>query len=140
MIKRSFLKSIFIIFFLMLAFRVTAPDLKVGYISESAPIDPYDRLISAVIQVESSGDTLAYNPIEKAIGAFQIRPIRLADFNQRTGKDYKSEDCYNYQISKEIFLFYAVRIGFPDYESIARNWNGSGKTTLDYWEKVKLYL
>jgi hypothetical protein len=77
---------------------------------------------------------------EEAIGAFQIRPIRLLDYNQRTGKNYKIEDCYNFEISKEIFLYYAGKIGSREYETIARKWNGSGVTTLDYWEKVKSYM
>jgi hypothetical protein len=104
------------------------------------PVDAYCRIIKAVVQVESFGDTMANNLLEEAIGAFQIRPIRLLDYNQRTGNKYKMEDCFNYNISKKIFLYYANRIGFPEYEKIARNWNGSGETTMDYWEKVKLYL
>ena len=90
--------------------------------------------------VESSGDTLAFNLIEEAYGAFQIRPIRLLDYYQRTGRKYKIEDCYNYKISKEIFLYYAIRNGNLDYQTIARNWNGSGKMTLDYWKKVLAHL
>lgn len=140
MIKLRFLKSILIILFSMLTIRAAAPDLKVAYLIGSEPIDPFDRLIKAVVMVESYGDTMAFNIIEEAIGAFQIRPIRLLDYNQRTGNKYKSEDCYSYKISKKIFLYYARLIGFPEYELIARNWNGSGVTTLDYWEKVKAHL
>jgi hypothetical protein len=32
--------------------------------------------------VETKGDTLAYNPYEEATGIFQIRPIRLKDYNK----------------------------------------------------------
>ena len=124
----------------MLTLKSGAPDIKVAYIKVSEPVDVYSRLIKAVIMVESFGDTMAYNLNEEAIGAFQIRPIRLMDYNQRTGNNYEAKDCYSYKISKEIFLYYAKRIGFPKYELIARNWNGSGETTLDYWEKVKLHL
>lgn len=138
--KFRYHKSLLIIFFLLLTIRAAAPGLKFAFILVSEPIDPYDRLIKAVVQVESSGNTLAFNLSEEAIGAFQIRPIRLQDYNQRTRSNYKSEDCYNFEISKKIFLYYAKRIGYPDYELIARNWNGSGKTTLIYWEKVKLNL
>lgn len=134
------LKSILIIFLLLLPIRAAAPGLKVAFIFGSKSVNSYDRLINAVVQVESLGDTMAYNLVEEAIGAFQIRAIRLQDFNQRTGNNYKTEDCYNYAISKEIFLYYARRTGYPDYESIARNWNGSGRLTLDYWEKIKTYL
>ena len=138
--KIRYLKNVLIIFFLLLSFRAAAPGLNVVYIPVSAPVNPYERIINAIIQVESEGDTLAFNEKEEAIGAFQIRPIRLKDFNQRTGNNYKIEDCYNLTISKEIFLYYAMRIGFPDYESIARSWNGSGEITLAYWEKVRLLL
>jgi hypothetical protein len=140
MIKLRYLKSIIIIFFLLHTIKAEAPDDKVAYIIMSKPVDAYDRLIIAVVQVESIGDTMANNLLEEAIGAFQIRPIRLLDYNQRTGNKYKMEDCYNYNISKKIFLYYANQIGFPKYEKIAKSWNGSGETTLEYWEKVKSYL
>lgn len=124
----------------MVVIKASAPDIKVATIPFPKPIDAFDRLIIAVVQVESAGDTLAYNQMEEAAGAFQIRPIRLLDYYQRTGINYKIEDCYNFDISKEIFLYYARQTGYPDYETIARNWNGSGKLTLDYWEKVKANL
>ncbi len=140
MIKFRYLKIVLIIFFSLLAMPAKAPDVKVAFIFVSASIDSYNRLIKAVVQVESSGDPLAYNLDEEAVGAFQIRPIRILDYNQRTDNNYKMENCYSFEISKEIFLYYAKQIGYPDYETIARNWNGSGETTLNYWEKVKLYL
>jgi hypothetical protein len=126
--------------FLLVSVRAAAPDIKVTYIKVPELLNPFDRLIYAVVQVESNGDTMAFNLCEEAIGAFQIRPVRLLDYNQRTGTNFKAEDCYNFKISKEIFLFYARITGHYDFESIARNWNGRGKKTLDYWEKVKTYL
>jgi hypothetical protein len=125
---------------MVLSLSAAAPDLTEGFIIVSKPVDPYERLMKAVMMVESSGDTLAINCDEEAIGAFQIRPIRLLDFNQRTGKNYKENDLYNIEISKEIFLYYAKKIGYPDFESISKNWNGSGKLTASYWEKVKALL
>ena len=118
----------------------SAPDIKFATICVTGHVDAYDRLIKAVVQVESAGNTLAYNPSEEAVGAFQIRPIRLLDYYQRTGNSYKIEDCYDFRVSKEIFLYYARLTGYPHYETIAKNWNGSGKSTLDYWKKVKLNL
>jgi hypothetical protein len=138
--KFWYLKRLLVIFILMIPVKAPAPGLKVVYLFIPEQINLYDRLINAVVQVESLGDTLACNQTEEATGAFQIRPIRLRDYNQRTGSNYKLEDCYNFEISKKIFLFYAKRIGYPDYESIARNWNGSGSNTLDYWERVKTFL
>jgi hypothetical protein len=139
-IKLRYLKYLCTILFLLFTLKATAPDIKVVYLIRAEPVDAYERLIKAIVQVESGGDTLAYNLFEEATGAFQIRPIRLQDYNFRTGSDYKIEDCYNYDISKEIFLYYANLIGIPHYETIARNWNGSGEATLDYWEKVKFYF
>lgn len=139
-IKLLCLKSLLILLFSLPAIRTSAPDRNVICIRSSSPINGYDRLINALVKVESAGDTLAYNIIEEATGAFQIRPIRLLDYYQRTGISYIPEDCYNYKISKEVFLYYARLKGHRDYETIARNWNGSGEMTSDYWKKVKANL
>ena len=120
--------------------KAAAPGTISTVIFVSEPIKAFTRLIYAVVMVESGGDTLAVNLLEEAYGAFQIRPIRLLDYYQRTGKNYKTKDCYNYKVSEEIFLYYAVTNGSIDYQSIARNWNGSGKMTLDYWKKVLGHL
>lgn len=139
-IKYRSLKIVLMVFFLLPGMRATAPEAKVAFVFVSAPVNSFDRLVKAIVKVESKGDNEAFNLAEQAVGAFQIRPIRILDYNQRTGKDYKIENCFNYEVSKEIFLYYAISIGYPDYETIARKWNGSGKATLDYWEKVKKHL
>lgn len=130
----------FFIIFLLITDSAIAPDLHRIDIIESEPADLYNRLMNAVIYVESRGDTLAYNPVEKAYGPMQIRPIRLLDYNIRTGKKYTMKDCFRPSISKEIFLYYAEKIGYPNYEVIARSWNGSGVKTLEYWNKVRVVL
>ena len=140
LIKLRCLKSLLLILFSLPSIRTSAPDINVIYIRSASPINGYDRLIDALVKVESAGDTLAYNLFEEATGAFQIRPIRLLDYYRRTGINYKLNDCYNYDISKEVFLYYARLTGHRDYETIARNWNGSGEMTLDYWKKVKANL
>ena len=139
-IKLWLLKSILTVSFSSLALSASAPDIKFVYISVPERVNAYDRLINAVVSVESAGDTFAYNLLEEAAGAFQIRPIRLLDYYRRTGISYQTIDCYNYDISREIFLYYAILTGHRDYEKIAKNWNGSGKMTFDYWEKVKANL
>jgi hypothetical protein len=90
--------------------------------------------------VETQYDTLAYNPLEEAVGYFQIRPIRLEDYNSRTGSTYTRQDLFNYNISEKIFLYYATGIGPYDFERIAKTWNGSGKSTILYWDQVKKFL
>lgn len=139
-LKSEIFKIVLSILFFLISINVLAPGAKVLTVFVKDPVDSYERLINAIIWVESKGDTAAYNPIEEAVGAFQIRPIRLRDYNNRTGKKYTHNDCFNLKVSKEIFRYYANKIGYPNYESIARNWNGSGKTTIDYWKRVKIYL
>ena len=86
------------------------------------------------------GDTTAYNEREMATGYFQIRPIRLKDYNIRTGNKYTMNDMFDYKISEKVFLYFATQIGPYDFEKIARNWNGSGAKTFEYWERIKEYL
>ncbi len=124
---------------LLLTTKVIAPDIKTLVIVEPQPIDIYERLMQAVLEVESGGDTLAYNSLEDAYGPFQIRPVRLNDYNKRTGKKYRMKDCYTLRVSREVFLYYARILG-PDYEIIAKRWNGSGEMTISYWAKVKAVL
>jgi hypothetical protein len=126
--------------FQMINIILIAPSVNSIFILVSEPVKPFDRLLKSILLAESSGDTLAFNIEEGAVGGLQIRPIRLLDYNQRTGKNYNMEDCLNYQTSKEIFLFYATISGTDDYELIARKWNGSGCATSDYWYKVKALL
>jgi hypothetical protein len=122
---------------LLLTAKAIAPPVNALYILQAEGINPYKRLIFAIGMVECNCDTLAYNPVEQATGYFQIRPIRLRDYNQRTGSNYKLADMYDYQKAEKVFMYYA-RDG--DLEHIARSWNGSGKQTLTYWNKVKKFL
>ena len=105
-------------------------------IERASPISSYDALIRAVVFVESGGNNLAYNAEEQATGAFQIRPVRLSHYNRETGHHYKLADMYDYDISREIFIYFAEKQG-KDFEMIARSWNGRGPKTIEYWNKVK---
>ncbi len=125
---------------LSFSLQVSAPSMKLVTIFEFAPIEPYKQIAFAVGMVETKGDTLAYNPIEKAAGIFQIRPIRLIDFNKRTGSSYSRKDLFNYDISEKIFLYYADQVGPYNLELIARRWNGSGHLTTNYWSRIKQFL
>ena len=133
-------KYVLVLVLLLITLNALAPSRQSLVILETSPVKPYDRLIHAIGIVETGGDTLSYNPVEEATGFFQIRPVRLADYNKRTGKDYKMKDLFSYRISEEIFLYYAKMMGPYNYEKIARGWNGSGKKTYLYWNRVKKYL
>jgi hypothetical protein len=135
------MKIVFVTLLLFLfTLQIFAPTSKSIVIVRSNPVEPYKNLIHAIGMVETKYDTLAYNPIEKASGYFQIRPIRLKDYNKRTGSNYKMKDLFNYEISEKIFIYYAEQIGPYDFERIAKNWNGSGPRTIHYWNKIKRYI
>lgn len=135
------IKIIFIVFSLLTSTsRLSAPMKESFVIYYPERVEPYKRLIYAIGKVETNFDTLKYNPIEQAAGYFQIRPIRLEDYNNRTGSNYKMADLFDYEISEKIFLYYASQIGPYDLEKIAKNWNGSGHRTYHYWERIRLFL
>ena len=133
-------KIVSITFLLMFASKVFAPGSVSLVIIDTPPVEPFKQLIHAIGRVETKFDTLAYNPVEEAVGYFQIRPIKVQDYNMRTGSKYTKKDLFDYKISEKIFLYYASQIGPYDLEHIARNWNGSGSGTIQYWKRVKKYL
>jgi len=140
-VSDSFKKLVLInLLFLSVVFRASSPSIESFVIFDSPPVEPYKRLILAIGTVETRNDTLSYNPVEEAAGYFQIRPIRIEDYNRRTGSKYTTEDMFNYEISEKIFLYFADLIGPYDFEQIARNWNGSGHMTTYYWNQIKEYL
>lgn len=141
LMKIKILKIAYLTFlFLSLSLKASAPVTKQLTIISTDPIEPYKKLISAIGSVETMHDTLAYNPVEQAVGYFQIRPIRLEDYNKRTGSKIKMKQLFDYKTSEKIFLYYAELAGPYNFEKIAKNWNGSGPRTLFYWKRVKNYL
>ena len=137
----KYLNKIITAFFLFLfVTKLFAPGIKAVAIMHVPAIEPFRQLIYAIGMVETRFDTLAYNPVEKAAGYFQIRPIRIEDYNKRTGSNYTTEDMFDYKISEKIFLYYASQIGPYNIEQIARSWNGSGPRTKYYWNTIKEYL
>ena len=136
--KPNKVKKLTILFiFLITSWTLPAPDRACCYIERAEPINIYEILADAVYAVESSRNPLAYNPEEDAVGGLQIRPIRLKDYNKRTGKNYTHEQMYDYEIAKSIFIYYAQG---KSLETAARRWSGSGPMTDNYWRKVKKHL
>jgi len=101
-----------------------------------------DKLINAIIYVESKGDDLAYNSKENAAGCLQIRPIALKEVNRILGyKKYTLNDRWSRVKSIEMFNVIKSNIKSPTDERIARTWNGgynfSKSSTDAYWQKIK---
>lgn len=123
-----------------MASRVMGPGATCMDILVEEPASPYDNLIHAIGMVETRLDTTAVNLTEEAFGFFQVRPIRLEDYQARTGIRYQVEDMLDFEKAREVFIYYAELVGPRDMETIARRWNGSGPKTTEYWQKVKANL
>lgn len=130
-------RLLFLILFLLTITQLRAPESSVLIIMRTESISRYGELIEAITWVESKHGSETWNPIEKAVGWFQIRQVRVDDYNKRRGTNYKLIDFFDYKLSKEMFLYYADGKSF---EQAAKNWNGSGPKTIDYWRKVKQKL
>ena len=102
-----------------------------------------DPLIAAIIQVESGGDTLAYNSKEDAVGCLQIRPIMVREVNRLVGKDsFTLGDRWSKVKSIQMFNILRSHLKGASDEQIARVWNGGynghkKQSTIKYWVKVK---
>jgi len=135
------MKMLTILSILMLfTLSLKAPSDTRAVIIQPEAIQPFKPLIKAIGAVECNFDTLAYNPKEKATGYFQIRPIRIVDYNLRTNSTYELIDMFDYQIAESVFLYYASRIGPYDFEKISKSWNGSGPKVIEYWDKINKHL
>jgi len=97
----------------------------------------WQPLIDAVVWVESRGDTFAFNEKEMAVGAFQIRQCRVDHYRRLTGLNYTLEDFFDYDLSREMFEYFARD---KTFKQAAKDWNGSGPLTEIYWKKVKTFL
>lgn len=133
-----------IIILLLIPIVCFAPSFNVINIPVGVQIRPFETLLKAVSTVESNGNSLAVNEKEGAYGNLQLRAIRLRDYEVRTGIKYTLEDCFNPEVSREIFLYYASQIGL-DEERICREWNGGPRgmlkeSTKEYYLKVKALL
>jgi len=112
--------------------------------------EPDERIINALIQIESSGNDNAYVASEDAVGCLQIRRTMVKDVNRilkRQGHDhqYEYKDRWDRQKSIEMFNIYRKYYNLETPEETARCWNGGPKgiskpATIAYWNKVKNHL
>lgn len=132
------MKQTLLLFLICLSLKAYAPENRSLYVLRAESLRPYERLVQAVVAVESNGNPWAYNPDGESVGAFQIRQCKLDEFNNLTGKNYQLEDMFRYEKAKEVFIYFACES--LDFEYLARKWNGSGSLTDKYWELVKQKL
>jgi hypothetical protein len=130
-----------IIICLALFSTLAAPPSGTVEILAPEPINYYTPLINAVVSVESDSIQTAYNSKEISCSYFQIRPVRLREFNKRTGNHYVMADMYHYEIAKQVFMYYCQG---RSYEVIARAWcsgeSGTKKASDSYYAKIQKAL
>ena len=128
---------ILIMLFLFMSVGVSAPNIDSIEYPEQSRIedDPFVVLWDHIKWVETRDRDLI-NHDEKAYGRGQITPIKLKEYNKKTGSNYSSEDCLNESVSKEIFLWHYDQ--YASHELAAKRWNGSGPMTILYWNKVEV--
>jgi hypothetical protein len=142
---KKMITTIFIILFSIKAF---CPINRVLYIERSEPVRPYEKIWNATCSVESMFNPYAIGDLNlryKSYGIVQIRQSRLDDYYLKTGIRYTITDMFDPDISKEIFMYYAIQYHPLQLEYIARSWNGGNKgihkkSTINYWKKIKRYL
>ena len=131
---------IFVALFLLAGLRVFAPGANSLIIAGSTAINPFSALMFATAMVETMGNPMAYNELENAVGIFQIRQVRIDEYNRRTGNNIALSEMFDAQLSEMIFLYFASHYGPYKLEKIAKSWNGSGPMTELYWKRIKEYL
>lgn len=109
----------------------------------------WERVINAIIQVESKGNPKAFNPNGNCAGILQITPGLVKQCNawlkaKKSKKRYTLADRYNVKKSKEMFEMYQHYFNpSNDVEKAIRMWNGGPgykvKSTNEYYRKVMKY-
>ena len=108
---------------------------------------PSEKLIDALVHVESKGEVHAVGDNGKAIGPLQIHKEVVDDVNNAYGTNYTYDDRKSIDKSREICRKYLLLHGgrHATNEKYARIWNGgpSGhrkRRTRKYWVKVRRRL
>lgn len=108
-----------------------------------------ERLISALIAVESNGNDYAVGDNGRSAGCLQINKCVVDDVNRVCGTAYSYADRFNREKSKEIFRHYMGIYATSKRlkrtvtnEDRARIWNGGPNgyvkaATKQYWRRVK---
>ena len=111
-------------------------------------VDPsyYKPLINALFLYESSCNPNACNEQSGATGGLQITWILLDEYNTLTNHNYILEDMKDFELSKEIFMYYTIHDHFGNvvapksYGQMSREWWGQDSFTETYWEEVKVLI
>lgn len=115
-------------------------------ISVSPPTISLDKVIDAIIFVESSGRDDVIGDGGEAVGCLQIHRRMVRDVNRILGyKKFSYDDRKNRECSIEMMKIYIDHYNLEGPEMIARCWNGGPKgykksATDGYWARVEATL
>lgn len=111
-------------------------------------VKKWERVMNAIIAVESKGDPKAHNPVGDCAGILQITPILVKECNnllkeKKSTKRYTLGDRYNAKKSKEMFIFLQEHFN-PELnvEKTIKQWNCGFYTkdwkhkSIGYYKKV----
>lgn len=128
----------------------------VAFCASASEAQNFDRLIQALIKVESRGNDSAIGDRHmqnKAYGALQIRKPCIDDVNRRYGTKNEPQECLgnrslSIDVCQKYLKMYATRTRLgrePTDEDRARIWNGGPngwrkESTKAYWSKVQSEL
>ena len=107
----------------------------------------WNKVMNAVIQVESEGNPKAYNPNGNCAGILQITPIVVKQCNiwlekEKSKKRYTLNDRYNVTKSKEMFIMIQEHYNpSNNIEKAIRIWNegpsyNKKEKTTNYLKRV----
>lgn len=109
--------------------------------------EPSDKLINALVRVESGGRAAVVGDNGKAVGILQIHKCVIDDVNRIYKTTYTYADRTNPIKSREICKKYLTHYAGKNAtdEKYARVWNGgpkghTKKATEKYWARVKAAL
>jgi hypothetical protein len=119
------------------------PGKTIIYLESIAPIQPYERLWQATCEVESNNNPFAVNlsdPNGGSWGIAQIGTLKLNEFNEANGTNFKLIDLFDTSISKQIFVWHCMK--YQSLEQASRIWNGgyngmNMERTEIYWQLIQ---
>jgi hypothetical protein len=119
-----------------------------AYSQTEKEVKKWERVMNAIIQVESEGNPKAHNPVGNCAGILQITPILVKECNnilkkKKSTKRYTLGDRYNVEKSKEMFIYLQEHFN-PELnvEKAIKQWNCGFYTkqwktkSIGYYTKV----
>lgn len=118
---------------------------------EKENVFSWERVMNAIIQVESKGNPKAYNKVGDCVGVLQITPLLVKECNkilkeQKKLKRFTLKDRWNEEKSKEMFVIIQEHLN-PEHniEKAIKCWNCGGfylknngwkNKSIGYYKKV----